>query len=74
MKTLSDALLDLVSGVSPETLGPFFPFAREALSHIDSKDVDYLACALAVDADAIWSSDRHFDQQSLVPRVERLPR
>jgi len=43
--------------------------AKEALGGVDPKDVPYLACALAVGADAIWSHDLDFDRQSLVPRV-----
>lgn len=37
---------------------------------MDSKDVAYLACALAIDAAAIWSFDTDFDEQDLVPRTE----
>lgn len=43
--------------------------ARRALGAVDMDDVPYLACALAVKADAIWSHDLHFDKQTLVPRV-----
>lgn len=46
--------------------------ARKALDTIDPKDVPYLAAALAVGADAIWSDDTDFDAQSLVPRT-RVP-
>lgn len=48
---------------------PHLPEARAALQTRDPKDVPYLACALAVQADAIWSSDTDFDAQGLVPRV-----
>lgn len=35
----------------------------------DPADRPYLAAALAVDADAIWSEDKGFDEQKLVPRT-----
>lgn len=45
------------------------PRARKLLDDIDPKDVPYLACALAVSADAIWSLDIDFDAQKAIPRV-----
>lgn len=41
--------------------------AREALSQRDINDVDYLACALLVGADFIWTNDSDFSKQNLVP-------
>jgi len=42
--------------------------ANEAIGVVDPDDVLYLATALAVDG-AIWSDDRHFEEQDLVPVV-----
>ncbi len=50
-------------------LRPHMVQARDALEAVDVDDVPYLACALAVSADAIWSHDRDFDEQALVPRI-----
>jgi predicted nucleic acid-binding protein len=43
--------------------------AKREIGTVDVDDVPYLACALAVKADAIWSHDLDFDKQRLVPRV-----
>lgn len=43
--------------------------ASAALGKVDPDDVPYVACALAIGADAIWSHDKHFDEQDIVPRV-----
>lgn len=61
-------LFQLIRIVPNEDLLPFETLAVDALQ-VDPDDVPYLACALAVDADAIWSHDPHFDAQDLVPRV-----
>lgn len=41
--------------------------AMMALEDRDRKDVDYLACALAIEADLIWTEDDDFSSQNLVP-------
>lgn len=58
-----------IAWVSDEDLAPHADVADAALGGVDGKDVPYLACALAVKADAIWSHDLDFDKQSLIPRV-----
>lgn len=55
--------------VATETIRASVPAAKRALGSVDLKDVPYLACALAVRADAIWSLDLDFDRQALVPRI-----
>ena len=62
-------LLKRIEWVSEDDYRPYLERAREAMDPVDPKDVPYLACALAVEADAIWSLDLHFGRQSLVPRV-----
>lgn len=42
--------------------------AADALADVDSDDVIFLATALSVDG-AVWSDDRHFQAQDLVPVV-----
>jgi predicted nucleic acid-binding protein len=41
--------------------------AEVAMGQRDIKDSDYLACALAVNADFIWTNDKDFATQNLVP-------
>jgi predicted nucleic acid-binding protein len=43
--------------------------ALDALGDTDPSDAPFLAAALAVDADAIWSHDRHFRKQKLAKVV-----
>ena len=58
-----------IAWVSNDELAPHLVTADAALGAVDGKDVPYLACALAVNADAIWSHDLDFEKQTLVPRV-----
>jgi predicted nucleic acid-binding protein len=58
-----------IAWVADADLEPHLSVAHEALGKVDDKDVPYLACALAVDADAIWSRDPHFGKQDLVPAI-----
>ncbi|MEK6928101.1 MAG: putative toxin-antitoxin system toxin component, PIN family [Nanoarchaeota archaeon] len=38
--------------------------AKEAIGRRDIKDSDYIACALEIDADFIWSNDKDFSVQN----------
>ena len=40
--------------------------ANAVMGHIDPEDVVFIASALAIDADAIWSDDKHFQEQAAV--------
>lgn len=66
--TLS-SLLALLDWVETRDIGAHWETAWDALGAVDPKDVPYLAAALAIDADAIWSHDRDFDRQDTVLRV-----
>jgi len=44
-----------------------FPAAYKAMAARDPTDADYVACALAVNADAIWTQDKDFSAQGFVP-------
>ena len=41
--------------------------AYETMKNIDPDDILILACALAIKADFIWSDDKHFLLQKLIP-------
>jgi predicted nucleic acid-binding protein len=58
-----------IAWVADEELATHLAKAHTVLAAVDAKDVPYLACALAVEADAIWSHDLDFDKQSLDPRI-----
>jgi predicted nucleic acid-binding protein len=38
--------------------------AKEIIGKIDEADIPYIALTLAIEADGIWSNDRHFQQQT----------
>ncbi len=69
LSTILGPLLERIEWVGEAAYAAYLPRARKVLGAIDPKDVPYLACALWVEADAIWSLDLHFDRQELVPRV-----
>ena len=66
---LVDEIASQVTWVPDGVLRPHLAKAKQAMGKVDIDDVPYLACALAVHADAIWSHDLDFDKQALVPRV-----
>lgn len=41
--------------------------AKEAIVHRDLSDADYIACALVVGADFVWTNDKDFAAQNVVP-------
>lgn len=61
-----DALLVFIDIVSYEKYASYYIIAYEALKERDTTDVPYLACALAVHADFIWTEDNDFSFQNLV--------
>ena len=69
LRTVLEPLLDRIEWVSEASYRPFLPKALAAFQDSNVKDAPYLACALAVEADAIWSHDLGFDRQRLVPRI-----
>ena len=40
--------------------------AREIISHIDPDDVPFIALALCIKTDGIWTEDRHFFEQNKI--------
>lgn len=68
-RTALDRLLADVTWIPDDVVKERWDEAYRSIGNVDEKDVPYLACALAVKADAIWSFDNHFDEQQLVPRV-----
>lgn len=61
-----DALLFFIDVVDFVVYEPFLQQAQATLSR-DVEDADYLACALAVHADFLWTNDKDFSTQDLVP-------
>ena len=67
-----NTLLRRIEWVPLDAFRPYLARAKRALGRVDPNDFPYLACALAVHADAIWSQDLDFDKQRLVPRVPHV--
>jgi len=52
--------------VPEDSLLPFWGEAKAAMEAIDPRDVAYVAAALALPCDGIWSDDAHLKRQTLV--------
>lgn len=68
LEELTNRLFDHVEFVPISGLEAYQEEAADALADVDPDDVIFLATALAVDG-GIWSDDRHFPEQDLVPVV-----
>jgi len=65
-KRLLDRLRGRFAIVPEELVSQQLQVARAAMKGIDPKDTAYLACALCVPCDGIWSDDPHMKRQDLV--------
>lgn len=61
------ALLRFVSLLEYSDYSEFVLEARNAIAYRDVSDVDFLACALAIKAEFIWTEDKDFTAQKLIP-------
>ena len=62
-----DALLVLVHKMDYEEYQDHVVYAARKLAKRDVKDADYLACAMVSHADFIWTNDKDFTAQRIVP-------
>ena len=62
-----NSLLKIINIIKINNYEKFIHSASDALGARDASDIDYLACALAIKADFIWSRDKDFTSQMLVP-------
>jgi predicted nucleic acid-binding protein len=60
-----DALLIFIKSIEKEEYIKYLEKAKNAIIR-DVKDSDYIACALHLKADFIWTEDKDFSEQSLV--------
>ncbi len=63
---LVDALFHRVSVLEDSVVQSRMPEAKAVMDLVDSKDTPFIAAALAVSADGVWSEDPHFASQELV--------
>ena len=52
--------------VEDTVIGSKFDEAKKIMDKIDPKDTPFLALALAVENDGIWSDDTHFEKQTKI--------
>lgn len=57
---LLNSLLDYISIVPAQTIQPYLKEAESIIGSVDPGDVPFVALALAVENDGIWSNDKHF--------------
>ena len=55
-----DLLLENISIVPAQTIRPHLKEAEKIIGDIDPGDIPFIALALAVDNDGIWTNDKHF--------------
>ncbi len=60
------SLLKCIEVIQNNAYYAFLEIAKEHMAR-DVSDAEYLACALAVKADFIWTNDKDFTSQKLVP-------
>ncbi|MBI2045042.1 hypothetical protein HYT23_03215 [Candidatus Pacearchaeota archaeon] len=65
-ETLLGFILEKITIVNQREYKPKLEQARDIISHIDIGDVNYIALALSVENDGIWSDDTHFQKQDKI--------
>ena len=54
-------LLDNISIIPTETVRPYLKEAQKIIVSIDPNDIPFVALALAIENEGIWSNDKHFE-------------
>ena len=55
-------LLENISITPVQAIQPFLAEAERIIGGIDPSDIPFVALALSIDNDGIWSSDKHFER------------
>src|SRR3989338_1562779 len=64
--TLFSLVMENVNIIHEEDIKANMKPALEIMKDIDTKDAPFIAAALAIPNDGIWSHDRHFEKQKKV--------
>ena len=59
-----DTLMTNIMVVSMDDFKEFIPRAYNVMKDIDENDTSFLALAMMLNGDGIWSNDPHFDEQN----------
>jgi predicted nucleic acid-binding protein len=62
--TMLDTLISNVNVIPTEEFKEYIPKAFKIMKDIDEDDTSFLALALMIKGDGIWSNDPHFDKQN----------
>jgi len=57
---LLNSLVDNISIIPAQTIQPYLKEAERIIGRIDPGDIPFIALALALENDGIWSNDKHF--------------
>ncbi len=66
IKNLLNALLENLKLVPFDEYEDQMDEAMEIMGKIDEKDTQFIALALSIKNDGIWSNDKHFDEQTKI--------
>ncbi len=66
IKNLLNALLENLKLVPLDEYEEQMDEAMEIMGKIDEKDTQFIALALSIKNDGIWSNDKHFDEQTKI--------
>lgn len=66
VKLLLDTLLERVTVIEFEAYKDNYPLAEQLIGKIDEKNVPFVALALSIQNDGIWTDDGHFLEQNKI--------
>jgi predicted nucleic acid-binding protein len=66
LQVLLKLLLSKVKVINDSIFANYYSMAESIIGLIDKKDIPYIALALAVKSDGIWTADKHFEKQNSI--------
>ena len=66
IETLFSKLMNYIRIIPTNTIQPYMEKADSIMRDIDLKDSIFIACALAVKCEGIFSHDKHFEKQNKI--------
>lgn len=52
--------------ISADKIKKYFQDADKIIGNIDKKDIPFIALALSISNDGIWTNDKHFEKQNII--------
>jgi len=66
LDTMLDTLISDINVIPTEEFKKYIPLAFKIMKNIDEDDTSFLALALMINGDGIWTNDPHFDKQDKI--------